>query len=220
MRRPQCYNLGGVLGAGLKRGRLDAMPERQAWQGRAGSSPPSIAQGDNDDERDDRNRDDHDRGHRGCQCGCIERDNQQKGNRVAMGERGKRREGDNRQATTSKNSGRNAMSINATERAVATTVSGAFATRRTPTSFAGGAVTTIAATTCKKQSRAKKRLASNLREQREARCTSSARRELHERGGRNGSCLHRCNDNDDGGNYCDDCDRHRQQGARGARCAY
>ncbi len=52
----------------------------------------------------------------------------------------------------------------------------------------------IAATTCKKRSRAKKRLASDLRKQREARCTSYARRELREGGRRNGSCLHPRND--------------------------
>ncbi len=102
MRRPQRYNQLIFLGAGLKRGRPDAMSERQAWQGRAGSSPPPIAQGNNDDERDDRNRNDHNCGHRGCQCGRVERDNQQKGDRVAMGKCGKRREGDDRQATTSK----------------------------------------------------------------------------------------------------------------------
>jgi hypothetical protein len=52
----------------------------------------------------------------------------------------------------------------------------------------------IAATTCKKRSRAKKRLASDLREQREAHCTSYARCELRERGRRDGSCLHPRND--------------------------
>jgi hypothetical protein len=119
-----------------------------------------------------------------------------------------------------KNSGRDAMSVDATKRAVAMTVSGAFATRCTLTSIAGRAATMIAARTCKKWSRAKKRLASNLREQRKVRCTSYARYELCERGRRDGSCLHRRNDNDDGGDYCNDCDRHRQRGARGARGTY
>ncbi len=54
-----------------------------------------------DDDADD-NRDDRDRGRRGRQFGREGRDNKKKGNRVASGERGMRREGDERQATTSK----------------------------------------------------------------------------------------------------------------------
>jgi hypothetical protein len=54
----------------------------------------------NDDIDDDRN--DRDHGRRGRRYGRVECDNQKKGDRVATGERKKRREGDDRQATTSK----------------------------------------------------------------------------------------------------------------------
>ncbi len=55
----------------------------------------------NDDTNDD--RDDPDRGCRGRQFGRKGHDNQKKGNRVATGERGKRRKSNEHRATTSKN---------------------------------------------------------------------------------------------------------------------
>ncbi len=63
--------------------------------------------------------------------------------------------------------------------------------------------------------RAKRTLASSLREQRDARCTSHARGELRECRQRGGSRSYRCGD-DDGGNSRGKRDRHRQQGARSA----
>ena len=54
---------------------------------------------------------------------------------------------------------RDAMSINATKRVVATTASGAYATRHTPSIINGQAATTRAATTTKKRSRARKKKA-------------------------------------------------------------
>ncbi len=55
----------------------------------------------NNDAYDD--REDRDPGCRGRQFGHEGRDNQKKGNRVATGERGKRRKSNERRAMTSKN---------------------------------------------------------------------------------------------------------------------
>ncbi len=107
-----------------------------------------------------------------------------KGNRMVSDKREKRRECDDRRVT--------ATSVNAMEKLVAMTVSGASVTRRTPTTIAGVAATTIAAMTDK-----------------EGRKQQAACKQLRERRQRDGSCSY-CRNNDNDGSYCDNRDCHHQ----------